>query len=60
LRRCAASELRSSQRCREYLGTTSEAGIRRVLDAIEADDWFDSEENYIGRDVIGIGIQGRP
>ena len=39
-----------------HLGTTGEAGIRRVLDAVEADDWFDGEGNYIGRDVIGIGI----
>lgn len=42
-----------------HLGTTSEAGIRRLLDAVEADDWFDDEGNYIGRDVMGIGIQGR-
>ena len=26
-----------------HLGTTGEAGIRRVLDAVEADDWFDGE-----------------
>jgi hypothetical protein len=43
-----------------HVGTTSEAGIRRLLDAIEADDWFDGEGNYISRDVIGIGIKGRP
>lgn len=38
-----------------HLGTRDEAGLRRLLDAVEQDHLFDPTQ---GRDPFGIGVQG--
>jgi hypothetical protein len=48
-----------------HLGTHTttldqEQAIRRLLDAVEAADWFDEMTGeYLGRNEYGIGIAGR-
>jgi hypothetical protein len=38
----------------------TEAAVRRLIDALEADDWFDEgTHRYVGRDPFGIGLVGR-
>ena len=41
-----------------HLGTTSEVGLQRLLDAVTEDKWFSEDGTYVGRDVFGIGIVG--
>ena len=49
----------------DYLGTNTtiyvqpEQAMRRLLDAVEAVNWFDEAGNYKGRNQVGIGIAGR-